>query len=83
MLTARNVRVTAGRALLLDGASVSIEPGKMTVVAGENGAGKSTLLKVLAGETVPAAGDVRLNGRPLDSMPLHRCARLRAVLSRR
>lgn len=45
----RNVTAAHGRVIALDGVSLELERGSLTVVAGENGSGKSTLLGVLAG----------------------------------
>ena len=50
--------------LALDRVSVDFRAGEVHAVVGENGAGKSTLMNVLAGELVPDAGEVRIDGRP-------------------
>jgi iron complex transport system ATP-binding protein len=73
-LVARRVGVTLGSTRALDEVTFAVPPG-WTAVVGPNGAGKSTLLRVLAGLQAPGAGDVRLDGRPLDSWP----ARARAM----
>ncbi|MFC5816248.1 ABC-F family ATP-binding cassette domain-containing protein [Nonomuraea harbinensis] len=52
--------VVAGR-LRLD--SLTIRAGERLLVTGPNGAGKTTLMRVLAGELLPDAGDVRRSGR--------------------
>ena len=66
---------------LLDGVSLALNPGTVTVVIGPNGAGKSTLLKVLAGELRPARGRVTLEGRDIAALPPALLARRRAVLA--
>lgn len=48
-ITLRQIHVTRGGTTALDGVSATVEPGRVTAVAGGNGAGKSTLLGVLAG----------------------------------
>jgi iron complex transport system ATP-binding protein len=80
MLAAHEVSVRAGGATLLDGVSLAVRPGEILCVIGPNGAGKSTLLKVLCGDIGAAAGEVRMNGRPLRDWSLRERAKARAVL---
>lgn len=47
----------------LDNVSLQVEPGESLGVIGSNGSGKSTLLKILAGVTLPTAGEVTVAGR--------------------
>lgn len=48
---------------LLDGVSLTLEPGQRLGLIGPNGAGKSTLLRVLAGIYVPTTGQLNVNGQ--------------------
>ena len=57
-LIARDLTVTYGERVVLDGVDLVASPGQRIGLVGENGAGKSTLLRVLAGELKPAAGTV-------------------------
>lgn len=66
---------------IIDGAHLTVEPGKVHCIIGPNGAGKSTLLGVLAGDRRPTSGSVALGGRELASWPLRELARARAVLT--
>ena len=50
---------------ILNRASISIQPGELTVIIGESGSGKSTLIKALAGVTRPTGGSVAVNGEPV------------------
>ncbi|AGA90051.1 ATPase component of Mn/Zn ABC-type transporter [Thioflavicoccus mobilis 8321] len=43
---------------------LNIPPGVMAAIVGPNGAGKSTLIKAVLGLVRPAAGHVRIHGRP-------------------
>lgn len=58
LITAENVRVRHGGAPVLDGVSVTVDPGEIVTLVGPNGSGKSTLVKVLLGALKPEAGQV-------------------------
>jgi len=60
ILAATNLRVQYGTDVVLDGVSLSVEPGERIGVVGRNGGGKSTLLRALAGALKPDGGDVNL-----------------------
>ncbi|MGQ4532185.1 heme ABC transporter ATP-binding protein [Dermabacteraceae bacterium P13138] len=79
LLSAREVCLSLGGNLILDGVSLDIEAGQTTVLVGPNGAGKSTLFGVLAGDLQPDSGTVQLNGRPLADYGHLELARQRAV----
>ncbi len=50
---------------LLDGLSLSIEPGEFVAVVGPSGGGKSTLMRLLLGFEEPWDGSVSFDGRDL------------------
>ncbi len=50
---------------VLDGVSLSVEPGEIRALVGENGSGKSTLIKILAGFHLPDEGSAEVDGQPL------------------
>lgn len=54
-----------GRICALEGIDLSVERGSVIALLGPNGAGKSTLFGCLLGLTLPTAGEIRLQGRPL------------------
>ena len=81
MVELNEVSYRAGSALILDHVSVRFRAGRFNVILGPNGAGKSTLLRLATGLTKPTTGDVRYDGRPLDSFDATGLARMRAVLS--
>ncbi len=80
MLKGNGLTVKVGSRTLLDSATIEIRPGTLTAVLGANGAGKSTLLKTLAGEIIPAAGEVTLDGTAITGHATEAVARRRAVL---
>ncbi|MEN3267820.1 sugar ABC transporter ATP-binding protein [Pseudonocardia sp.] len=49
----------------LDEATLRLEAGTIHALLGENGAGKSTLIKALSGATQPTAGQVLIDGEPV------------------
>ncbi|MGV8935818.1 MAG: ATP-binding cassette domain-containing protein [Allorhizobium sp.] len=50
----------------LSDVSLSIEPGEVLGLMGDNGAGKSTLVKIIAGNFRPSAGNISIDGKPVD-----------------
>jgi iron complex transport system ATP-binding protein len=62
-LSAEDVTLVRDDRRILDGVSLSVVAGRLTVVIGPNGAGKSSLLAVLSGLWAPDRGRVLLEGR--------------------
>jgi ATPase subunit of ABC transporter with duplicated ATPase domains len=62
VIAAAGLELRAGAQLLLAGASFQISPGDKVGLVGRNGAGKTTLARVLAGEALPAAGQLQRRG---------------------
>lgn len=62
---------------VLDGVSLSIEPGQQLAVVGASGTGKSTLLHVLGGLDEPTSGHVELGGEDLSRLSSAQRGRLR------
>lgn len=68
-----------GRALV-EGVDLTVSSGELVCVLGPNGAGKTTLVRIASGLLVPSAGEVRLEGVPLASLPQGAIARRLAVV---
>jgi len=76
LLSLRNVKVSYGRVMALDGVTLNVESGELVTLVGANGAGKSTLMKVIMGLVPAVAGDVQFEGRTLLGQRTHDIARL-------
>ncbi|WP_119392854.1 oligopeptide/dipeptide ABC transporter ATP-binding protein [Taklimakanibacter lacteus] len=55
------------RLAILEDVSVSVRPGKTLGLVGESGSGKTTLARALLGLVSRARGEIRFEGRPVDS----------------
>jgi ABC-type branched-subunit amino acid transport system ATPase component len=60
VLSVENVRLSFGGLRALDGASFSVQPGRLTALIGPNGAGKTTLFNVMSGLLTASSGSIRL-----------------------
>ncbi|MGG5259232.1 ATP-binding cassette domain-containing protein [Phycicoccus avicenniae] len=65
VLSARDLVITFGRVVGLDGVNLDLYKGEVLAVIGDNGAGKSTLIKCLTGAYQPSSGSIRLEGQPV------------------
>jgi ATP-binding cassette, subfamily B, bacterial CvaB/MchF/RaxB len=55
---------------VLQGMTLSIEPGESVAIVGPSGGGKTTLLKLMLGIHTPQNGEVRVGGLPLAQLGL-------------
>ena len=62
MIIANDLELRAGSRLLIEKATFRVNAGARVGLVGRNGAGKTTLTRVLAGETLPAGGEVTRSG---------------------
>ena len=69
-----------GAAFALRELSFAIEPGEVFGVIGPNSAGKTSLLRLLTRVLRPDGGEVRLDGRPLRTVPASELARAIAAV---
>ncbi len=65
-LTVRGLVRKFGSLVVLDHVGLAVPAGHIAVLLGPNGAGKTTLLRCVVGADRPDAGEVLLDGRPLD-----------------
>jgi ATPase subunit of ABC transporter with duplicated ATPase domains len=62
MITAQHLEVRAGARLLMADVDFRVAAGDKVGLVGRNGAGKTTLTRILAGEALPASGQVLRTG---------------------
>ena len=65
---------------LVDDISFDVMQGERVAVVGPNGAGKTSLLRLLAADTAPSAGSVRLAGQSVAGRSTQHLALLRSYL---
>lgn len=70
MLEAIDLTVHRGDRRVFAGLRFAVDGGHCLQVVGDNGAGKTTLLRTLAGLLEPDAGEVRWDGRRVDTRSL-------------
>lgn len=80
MIEVNGLTAGYGGQSILQGVSLTVPAGAVTVILGPNGCGKTTLLRVLARQIRPTGGAVRLDGRPLDRYARREFARKVAFL---
>jgi putative ABC transport system ATP-binding protein len=68
LIEAREVCLSFGETPALRGATVAVGAGEILAVMGPSGSGKSTLLHCLAGILIPDSGEIRCNGRRVDTL---------------
>ena len=62
MIEVRDLVVRFGGRTVLDGLTLTVEPGELLCVLGASGSGKTTLLRAIGGLLRPTSGDVRVGG---------------------
>ena len=65
LLEVQNIHTFIGQFHILEGVSVEVPQGSITVLLGRNGAGKTTTLKSIIGLTPPSQGQILFDGRPI------------------
>ncbi len=63
LLTLQSVVIRIGGRTLIDGADLTVPPGRRLGLVGRNGAGKSTLLRAISGELAVDGGEILLSSR--------------------
>lgn len=75
MLTVSDIHTYYGDSYVVQGVSLNVRRGGITVLMGRNGAGKTTVIRSIAGLTPPRRGSILLGGEELTRLPAHQIAR--------
>ncbi len=68
VLEVHEIQTYIGQYHILQGVSVEVPKGSITVLLGRNGAGKTTTLKTILGLTPPRSGTITFEGRDLSGL---------------
>ncbi len=67
-LNLKNLGKRYGAREVLRNTQLTVEPGQFVAIVGRSGCGKSTLLRLVAGLEVASAGNIAVDGKPLDGL---------------
>ena len=74
ILEINEIQTYIGQFHILEGVTLEVPEGSITVLLGRNGAGKTTTLKSIIGLTPPSQGKIIFNGREIQGFPAHTIA---------
>ena len=75
-LEARGLRKSYGSRVVVDGVRLSVKSGEVVGLLGPNGAGKTTSFYMIVGLVRADGGEITIEGRRVERMPIHRRSRL-------
>jgi lipopolysaccharide export system ATP-binding protein len=75
-LVAQGLRKSYGSRLVVQDVSLSVKKGEVVGLLGPNGAGKTTSFYMIVGLVRADAGQISIDGQPVEHMPIHLRARL-------
>jgi len=67
-----DVTTAYDKADVLEGVSLTVEPGQITCLLGSNGSGKTTLIRSILGLTPPRTGRIVFDGADITALPTHK-----------
>jgi lipopolysaccharide export system ATP-binding protein len=75
-LEAEQLRKSYGLRTVVKDVHLSVGAGEVVGLLGPNGAGKTTTFYMVVGLVRPDAGQIRIDGQPVQGLPIHRRSRL-------
>jgi lipopolysaccharide export system ATP-binding protein len=75
-LVATGLKKSYGSRLVVKDVSLAVSKGEVVGLLGPNGAGKTTSFYMIVGLVRADAGQISIDGKPVENMPIHRRARL-------
>ena len=75
-LEARGLRKSYGSRRVVDGVRLSVKSGEVVGLLGPNGAGKTTSFYMIVGLVRADGGEITIEGRRVERMPIHQRSRL-------
>lgn len=76
VLTIDNIHTFIGQFHILEGVSLAVPRGSISVLLGRNGAGKTTTLRSIMGLNAPRTGQITYNGQSLAGKTSYQIARM-------
>ncbi|HEX3052569.1 MAG TPA: ABC transporter ATP-binding protein [Aggregatilineaceae bacterium] len=76
ILDVQHIHTFIGEFHILEGVSVTVPRGCITVLLGRNGAGKTTTLRSIMGLNHPRTGQILFDGEPIHTRRAHKIAQL-------
>lgn len=77
MVELKEIRLAFDSRPVLDGVSLALYRGETLCILGGSGVGKSTILRLVLRLTRPDAGEIRVRGRDITSLPLEEVMEIR------
>ena len=74
MLEARKLRKTYSDRIVVEDISIFVERGQIVGLLGQNGAGKTTCFDMIVGLVKPDAGEISINNKIINNLPIHKRA---------
>ncbi|MES1931833.1 high-affinity branched-chain amino acid transport ATP-binding protein LivF [Salinisphaera shabanensis T35B1] len=71
-LEINNVYIAYDKADVLEGVSLTVQPGKITCLLGSNGVGKTTLIRSILGLAAPREGRITFGGQDITGLSTHK-----------